>query len=48
MTVIDDADVDRVIQVIQDKARSGFIGDGKIFVSPVDNAYTIRTGEAGL
>ena len=48
MTVIDDADVDRVIQVIQDKARSGFIGDGKIFVSPVDNAYTIRTGEVGL
>jgi nitrogen regulatory protein PII 1 len=48
MTVIDDADVDKVIKVIQDKARSGFIGDGKIFVSPVDNAYTIRTGEAGL
>lgn len=48
MTVVDDADVDRVIQVVQDKARSGFIGDGKIFVSPVDNAYTIRTGEAGL
>ena len=48
MTVIDDADVDRVIQVIQDKARSGLIGDGKILVSPVDNAYTIRTGEVGL
>jgi len=37
-----------VVKIIQDKARSGFIGDGKIFVSPVDNAYTIRTGEAGL
>ncbi len=48
MTVIDDADVEKVIKVIEDKARSGFIGDGKIFVSPVDNAYTIRTGEAGL
>ena len=48
MTVIDDADVEKVIKVIQDKARSGFIGDGKIFVSPVDNAYTIRTGEAVL
>ena len=47
-SAVDDADVDRVIQVIQDKARSGFIGDGKIFVSPVDYAYTIRTGEAGL
>ena len=48
MTVIDDADVEKVVTVIQDKARSGFIGDGKIFVSPVDNAFTIRTGEAGL
>ncbi|HTZ17053.1 MAG TPA: P-II family nitrogen regulator [Dissulfurispiraceae bacterium] len=48
MTVIDDEDADKVIGIIQDKARSGFIGDGKIFVSPVDNAYTIRTGEAGL
>jgi len=48
MTVIDDADVETVIKVIQNKAKSGFIGDGKIFVSPVDEAYTIRTGEAGL
>ncbi|MGO9611442.1 MAG: P-II family nitrogen regulator [Dissulfurispiraceae bacterium] len=48
MTVIDDEDADKVIKIIQEKARSGFIGDGKIFVSPIDNAYTIRTGEAGL
>jgi len=34
--------------VIQDKARTGFIGDGKIFISPVEAAYTVRTGEAGL
>ncbi len=33
---------------IEDKARTGFIGDGKIFVSPVETAYTIRTGEAVL
>jgi nitrogen regulatory protein PII 1 len=48
MTVVDDGDVDKVVKVIQDKARSGFIGDGKIFVSPVDTAFTIRTGEEGL
>jgi nitrogen regulatory protein PII 1 len=48
MTVVDDKDIDRVLKVIQDKARTGFIGDGKIFVSPVDMAYTVRTGEAAL
>ena len=45
MTVIDDADVDRVVQVIQEKARSGFIGDGKIFVTSVEQVIRIRTGE---
>jgi nitrogen regulatory protein PII 1 len=34
--------------LIQDKAKTGFIGDGKIFVSPVEAAYTVRTGEAVL
>lgn len=48
MLVVDDKDQDKVLKVIQDKARTGFIGDGKIFVSPVDTAYTVRTGEAGL
>lgn len=48
MTVVNDGDVEKVVKVIEDKARSGFIGDGKIFVSPVDTAYTIRTGEEGL
>jgi nitrogen regulatory protein PII 1 len=48
MTVVEDKDMDRVIGVIQDKARTGFIGDGKIFISPVESAYTVRTGEAGL
>jgi nitrogen regulatory protein PII 1 len=48
MVVVDDKDQDQVLKVIQDKARTGFIGDGKIFVSPVDTAYTVRTGEAGL
>ncbi|OGW35983.1 MAG: nitrogen fixation protein NifD [Nitrospirae bacterium GWD2_57_9] len=48
MMVVDDQDESKVLKVIQDKARTGFIGDGKIFVSPVENAYTVRTGEAGL
>jgi len=48
MIVIDDKDIDKVLTVIQGKARTGFIGDGKIFISPVESAYTVRTGEAGL
>lgn len=48
MAVVEDDEVDAVITTIEDKARTGFIGDGKVFVSPVDTAYTIRTGEVGL
>ena len=48
MMVVKTEDVDKVVKIIQDKARTGFIGDGKIFVSPVEAAYTIRTGEEGL
>jgi nitrogen regulatory protein PII 1 len=48
MTVIEDGDLNKVMKVIRDKAATGFIGDGKIFVSPVEAAYTVRTGEAGL
>ena len=48
MTVVDDKDLDRVLEVIQGKARTGFIGDGKVFISPVESVYTVRTGETGL
>ncbi len=48
MTVVDDRDLDTALKVIQEKARTGFIGDGKVFVSPVEQAYTVRTGESGL
>jgi nitrogen regulatory protein PII 1 len=48
MTVVDNEDTEKVIGIIQEKARTGFIGDGKIFVSPVEGAYTVRTGEAAL
>lgn len=48
LVVVDDEDEGKVVNLIQTKARTGFIGDGKIFVSPVDTAYTVRTGEEGL
>ena len=48
MLVVEDESAKRVVEVIEDKARTGFIGDGKIFISPVEEAYTIRTGEVGL
>jgi nitrogen regulatory protein PII 1 len=48
MMVVNDGDVEKVMAVIQDKAKTGFVGDGKIFISPVENAFTVRTGEAGL
>jgi len=43
--VIEDDKVDTVIDKIVNTARTGEIGDGKIFVSPVDNVTRIRTGE---
>lgn len=48
MMVVDDEDVEKVIGIIQNKARTGFVGDGKVFVSPVESAYTVRTGEGEL
>lgn len=48
MMVVNDRDVEKVVNLIHEKAKTGFVGDGKIFISPVENAYTVRTGEAGL
>ena len=45
--VLDDALVERAVQVVQDAARTDKIGDGKIFVVPVEQAVRIRTGEQG-
>lgn len=45
--VMDDSDIDKAISVIREKALTGKIGDGKIFVSPVESAIRIRTGETG-
>ena len=44
---IDDALVERVIEAIESAARTGKIGDGKIFVSTLDQVLRIRTGETG-
>ncbi|MFN5119018.1 MAG: P-II family nitrogen regulator [Cyanobacteriota bacterium] len=43
--VVDDDRVDTVVQAIQDAARTGEIGDGKIFISTIDSVLRIRTGE---
>ncbi len=43
--VVDDDQVSRVVEAIAAAARTGRIGDGKIFVSPVEQAVRIRTGE---
>jgi nitrogen regulatory protein PII len=45
--VIDDKDVGIVTEAILKHARTGAIGDGKIFVIPVEDAIRIRTGESG-
>jgi len=45
--VLDDNLVERAIDAIQNAARTGRIGDGKIFVLPVEEVVRIRTGERG-
>jgi nitrogen regulatory protein P-II 1 len=45
--VVKDADVERVAKAIIASARTGQIGDGKIFISSVEDAIRVRTGESG-
>ncbi|MGF1501222.1 MAG: P-II family nitrogen regulator [Paracoccaceae bacterium] len=45
--VVDDALLDQTVDAIVQAARTGKIGDGKIFVSTVEQAVRIRTGETG-
>jgi nitrogen regulatory protein P-II 1 len=45
--VVDDDVVDQVVDVIADAARTGKIGDGKIWLTPVGRIVRIRTGEEG-
>jgi nitrogen regulatory protein PII len=44
---VDDDRVDEVVDVILKNARTGKIGDGKVFVLPLEQAHRIRTGETG-
>ncbi len=48
MVVVDDEKLESAVKIIEDSARTGNIGDGKIFVTSVEDAYTIRTGARGL
>lgn len=45
--VVPDSHVERMVEAIVNAARTGRIGDGKIFISPVETAIRIRTGEEG-
>ena len=45
--VLDDAMLERAVEAIQQAAHTGRIGDGKIFVTPIEQAIRIRTGESG-
>ena len=45
--VVDDQQVEKVVEAIIQAARTGRIGDGKIFIIPIDDVVRIRTGERG-
>ncbi|MEY2471075.1 MAG: nitrogen regulatory protein 1 [Actinomycetota bacterium] len=45
--LVDDPDVPRVVDTLMEHARTGQIGDGKVWVLPLDAVYRVRTGEAG-
>ena len=45
--VIEDGMVEKTLEAIQNTAKTGRIGDGKIFISDIENAIRIRTGESG-
>jgi nitrogen regulatory protein P-II 1 len=45
--VVDDAEASKVVETITRSAKTGQVGDGKIFISTLENAVRIRTGESG-
>ncbi len=45
--VVASKDVQTIVDTILKHARTGAVGDGKVFVAPVDEAYRVRTGESG-
>jgi nitrogen regulatory protein PII 1 len=48
MMVVDDKNVEEVLKIIKYKAYTGNFGDGKVFVLPVEQVFTVRTGQMGL
>ena len=48
MLVLEAGRISEAVKIIEDSARTGAIGDGRIFVVPVEEAYTIRTGKVGM
>jgi len=48
MIVVEDADCQRAVEAIRKSAFTGHFGDGKIFILPIEEVFTIRTGEARL
>ena len=45
--ILEDSQVERAVEAIQQAAQTGRIGDGKIFITPVEDVIRIRTGERG-
>lgn len=45
--VVDDSQVDEIVKTIVKVNQTAQVGDGKIFISPIDNAIRVRTGERG-
>ena len=48
MLVVDDEALEKAVNTIMSISRTGSIGDGKLFVTPVEQVYTVRTGEPVL
>ncbi|NYH77891.1 nitrogen regulatory protein P-II 1 [Actinopolyspora biskrensis] len=45
--LVDDTDADAVLRAVVSSARSGRVGDGKVWVTPVESVVRVRTGETG-
>jgi nitrogen regulatory protein PII 1 len=48
LIAVKDEEADQVVSIIMERARTGNIGDGKIFISPIEKVITVRTGEVEL
>lgn len=48
MMVVEDRNVDDAVNIVRETAYTGNFGDGKVFISPVEEAITVRTGAKGL